>query len=135
MDIDQFTDDQLVAECRRRGLTVPDNLPAVGCLGQLVVSFDDFWKLYPRKVSKREAAKAWERLGPDQRQRALDVIPAHTTMWIKEGRGTATIPHASTWLNQWRFDDEINFVAPRSTTAVDNAHTRSAGVLGRLAQR
>jgi hypothetical protein len=38
--------------------------------------FDEFWKLYPRKVSKRVAQKIWERM-PKEEQEAAHVLCSH----------------------------------------------------------
>lgn len=104
-----LTDDELLCEIERRGL---------GSAGAVVLpdafdAFDEFWGRYPRKVGKKAARKAWERLDHDARLRAIEVIDEHTKVWWKEGRSTATIPHASTWLNGERWDDEIGYVPPR----------------------
>lgn len=71
--------------------------------------FDEFWSRYPRKVSKSEAMKAWAKLKPDEdlRDRIASAIAKQkeSTGWTKdEGR---FIPHASTWLNQRRWEDEV----------------------------
>lgn len=127
-----FSDGELLAECERRNL-IPSHLPATRTSAISIFGFEDFWQMYPRKVGKREAAKAWARLSVDQRRTAIATIEGHTWMWVQEGRGTAMIPHASTWLNAWRFDDEIGYVAPRGDSPVrESAHTRSADVLRNL---
>lgn len=69
--------------------------------------FVAFWREYPRKVAKRAAMKAWDKLAPQQRARAAQVIARHAEYWRKAGRSAETIPHAATWLNGWRFDDEL----------------------------
>jgi len=77
--------------------------------------FFEFWERYPRKVGRAAAIKAWCKLTPDAWAKALEVIDLHTQMWAAEGRGLDTIPHASTWLNGERWEDEVAFVAPRNT--------------------
>lgn len=66
--------------------------------------FDAFWSIYPRKVAKQAALKAWEK--------ALQVADAQT---ITEGarryaddpnRHPSYTAHPATWLNAHRWDDE-----------------------------
>lgn len=63
--------------------------------------FDDFWKLYPRKTAKKPAAQKWARMSKRDKQSALDHLrrkPYADT----EGQ---YIPHATTYLNQERWND------------------------------
>lgn len=69
--------------------------------------FTAFWAKFPRRVGKRDAMKAWERLTAPQRAKALEVIGAHVAYWQRAGRTAETIPHPATWLNGWRFEDEL----------------------------
>ena len=70
--------------------------------------FDAFWSAYPRKAAKSAAAKSWAKLkaSPDLQDAVmagLDRAKA-SRQWAKDGG--AFIPHASTWLNQRRWEDE-----------------------------
>lgn len=70
--------------------------------------FDSFWALYPRKVAKQDAAKAWAKLklknGDFERVLAALAVAKQSDQWSKDnGR---FIPHASTWLNGKRFEDD-----------------------------
>ena len=70
--------------------------------------FDDFWRLYPRKVAKGAARKEWERINPGQG--VQDQI-ARTLAWqVKspdwQAKGGKYIPHPRTWLHQERWEDE-----------------------------
>lgn len=64
-----------------------------------------FWALYPRKVGKGAAAKAWTSQRPD-----LDAVKVTLSWqvvspdWTKDGG--AFIPHPATYLNQRRWEDE-----------------------------
>lgn len=69
--------------------------------------FAAFWARFPRRVGKRDATKAWARLTDPQRAKALEVIERHVAYWQKAGRTSETIPHPATWLNGWRFEDEL----------------------------
>jgi len=70
--------------------------------------FDAFWSEYPKKVGKKDAKKAYEK--------ALKSTDAETmirAVQAQKGSGQWTrdngryIPNPSTWLNQGRWDDEI----------------------------
>jgi len=72
------------------------------------VSFDEFWKIYPRKVAKAKAYAVWKRIKPDEGllkeiMLALD-DQRKSEQWTKD-RGQF-IPHPATWLNQRRWEDE-----------------------------
>ena len=69
------------------------------------MNFDDFWKLYPRKVAKVVATRSWKRLTKKEVNKIEEVLPKQLKAWDK--KEIQFIPHAGTWLNQKRFDDEI----------------------------
>lgn len=64
--------------------------------------FDRFWELYPRKVGKIAARKAWEKItNPD------DVIEGVNRLLADPNRPSLEfLPHPSTWLNEGRWEDE-----------------------------
>ena len=74
------------------------------------MTFDDFWKLYPRKAGKGAARVAWGRKGIDnsrliQGRIALALAWQITSDQWRKQNGTF-IPYPATWLNQERWDDE-----------------------------
>ena len=76
--------------------------------------FDIFWREYPKKIGKGYAKKIWMKLKPSQEllEKMLSTLKAYkeTEQWKKE-RGKY-IPHPSTWLNQGRWEDEIETIRP-----------------------
>lgn len=72
------------------------------------MSFESFWKQYPRKVAKRTALKSWQKLNPVEQQLASEAIIKHIEYWKLKDTGAEYIPHASTWLNQGRWEDELD---------------------------
>lgn len=72
-------------------------------------SFEVFWAAYPLRRSKADALKAWVKLNPSEQLQAsiLKAIAQQSQGedWLKEGG--RFIPHASTWLNGKRWDDEV----------------------------
>lgn len=79
------------------------------CKTGTVKGFDEFWKLYPRKVGKDKALKAWQRLQMTEALYDLIVsaLAKHvvTPGWTKDNG--QFIPHAATWLNGKRWEDEV----------------------------
>ena len=70
--------------------------------------FDLFWKAYPKKVGKDAAYKAFAKRKPDEQLVKTMIASvrkqADTEQWKKDGG--QFIPHASTWLNEGRWQDE-----------------------------
>ena len=77
--------------------------------GESVVEFERFWKLYPRKVGKDKAEKAWAKLKVDtalfNRMGTALAAWSKSPDWTKDGG--QFIPHAATWLNGKRWEDEL----------------------------
>ena len=70
--------------------------------------FDEFWKEYPRKVSKGQAETTFKKIKPSEelvKTMILKVRELVKTNWAK--RDKDKIPHASTWLNAKGWLDEI----------------------------
>ena len=71
--------------------------------------FQEFWKLYPRKVGKGEACKQWLKLTMPQRKRVWlslrDHLPALKAQ-CDDPRGNFCA-HPATWLSQKRYDDQV----------------------------
>jgi len=70
--------------------------------------FEAFWTAYPRKVAKDHASKAYARLKPDEtlQRRILAALAAQVAseQWTRDGG--RFVPHAATWLNGRRWEDE-----------------------------
>ena len=91
------------------GFLIPDSLPPSPAPVVVEDLFPKFWKLYPRKVGKDKAEKAWAKLkvDPDLFDLMVKALGKQvlTPEWIKD-KGQF-IPHPSTWLNGKRWEDEI----------------------------
>lgn len=77
--------------------------------GKLPAGFEVFWAAYPRKEGKLAAARAFEKalkvLGtPDAAERLQRAAEAFGKACA--GKEPQYIPHASTWLNAGRWEDE-----------------------------
>ena len=70
------------------------------------VIFDDLWSIYPKKVGKGQARKAFNAA---LRKVDYDKIHAALIDYVKAstGKDKKYLPHLSTWLNGERWDDEL----------------------------
>lgn len=70
--------------------------------------FDAFWHVYPRKVGKDAARKAFEKRKPDDDllRIMIGAVKRQSKLpsWTKDGG--QFIPHPSTWLNEGRWMDD-----------------------------
>ena len=74
--------------------------------------FDKFWQAYPKKVSKKEAQKSWNKINPslelfEKILKALEIVK-QTGQWNTDNG--KFIPYPATWLNQERWTDEIKMM-------------------------
>jgi len=107
----QPNDNQVSTKCPHRLGKVSIGKVSIG--KQPTSSSDDgfgsFWKIYPKKVGKGAAEKAWEKQNPN-----LDVVVASieaqitSEQWQKDNG--QYIPNPATWLNQKRWEDELSSV-------------------------
>ena len=82
--------------------------------------FQEFWQVYPRKVAKRAAEKAYEKA---LRSAHHDDIMFGLSQQLPalEAKEKQYIPHAATWLNGERWLDE-----PEQITNADDRHADAA---------
>ncbi len=80
--------------------------------------FDRFWKVYPKKVGKGAAEKAFAKYKPTEEltETMIKAVEAakRSTAWLREGG--QYIPNPATWLNQRRWEDELT-EAPAVTSS------------------
>jgi DNA-binding transcriptional MocR family regulator len=83
--------------------------------------FEQFWKLYPNKASKKDARKAWEKLKPsaELQQTMLTALAQHrlSRAWLKDDG--QYIPQGSRWINGEKWNDVL---APASTSSSSAYH-------------
>lgn len=74
--------------------------------------FEEFWHIYPRKKGKGAAMQSFEKA---RKIASLDAIIQGVELLVREIKYLGTelqfVPHASTWLNQRRWEDDYE-VAP-----------------------
>ena len=68
--------------------------------------FDQLWSLYPRKVGKGQARKAFK--AASKKKDFYDLLPKLMDyVQTLEGKDKQFIPHLATWLNGERWEDEV----------------------------
>ena len=72
------------------------------------MNFADFYNLYPRKMAKKDAEKAWRALTLDEQTKALDALPNHLKYWKIKETLKDYIPYPASWLRAGRYDDELD---------------------------
>lgn len=85
-----------------------DNIPEI-------TYFEETWENYPRKVGKGAAKKAWMKAcnkihNWELRNAVFEYIDS------VNGKTKKFIPHLSTWLNQERWDDELEKEEPTTSS-------------------
>ena len=74
--------------------------------------FDEFWKIYPKRKSKGDAVKAWDKLKPDDHKQIichLNNRVGNDLQWSREGG--QFIPYPATFLNRKGWLDEWETLA------------------------
>jgi hypothetical protein len=120
-----------LVEAQRRGLSqvqAEDHEENRHARGQ---GFDEFWAIYPKKVARKDAMRAWDRMSTEQRFAALQSIPVHARYWLAGGTTRQYLPHAATWLNGERWTDELEMPEAPET---ERWWTTSSGIEAKARQ-
>lgn len=83
---------------------------------EIVPDFDTFWLLYPRHVAKANARKAWAKIDPALHVPIIESVAAWRPIW--NTKDPEYLPHAASWLNGERWEDEL----PRTAVSASSAH-------------
>lgn len=93
--------DDAVTPTPSRPVPTPNNTTAHAA------DFADWWTAYPRKIGKTAAAKAYTKARKTVDAATLTTGLANAVAaWQASRTEERFIPHASTWLNEGRWDDE-----------------------------
>ena len=101
--------------------------------------FDSFWRFYPRKAGKEAARKAWLKLRPDQH--IMQMIDDNVKERVEKGEwrkdNQSFILHASTYLNQKRWEDEVldQQTQTQTQTRTDPESIKSVPVMDKITDR
>tara|TARA_B110000858_G_scaffold187390_1_gene231636 strand:- start:68 stop:784 length:717 start_codon:yes stop_codon:yes gene_type:complete len=102
-----------------------------------VDDFDSFWKFYPRKASKDAARKAWIKLRPDVH--VMQMIADNVKERVEKGEwrkdNQSFILHASTYLNQKRWEDEVVDQQTQTQTRTNPDSMKSISVMEKITDR
>lgn len=100
-----------------------------------LATFDDFWTLFPKRIARKEAEKAWNRLTASDRIEALTALVAWRREWLKRGE-LQYVPNGATWLNGERWTDEIPVVstAAHASHVVATPPCSPSGARGQIPQ-
>lgn len=115
----------LEQESRREGEKKEKTLAQTDVRASLkLISFEDtFWPAYPRKVGKAAASKAWKKLTQSELDAVMEGLRRYkATEW--QGREIQFIPHASSWLNGRRWDDDLSPAHIPSTPRLEEGPRR-----------
>lgn len=74
--------------------------------------FNQFWEVYPRKVGKQAARKAFDKLPASVLPKLVPAVEAQKKSYQWTRDGGQYVPHPATWLNQGRWDDDPDPVQP-----------------------
>jgi len=72
------------------------------------MSFAIFYGLYPRKMARKDAEKAWNKLTPTEQSECLDAMPNYLKYWKIKETAKDYIPYPASFLNAQRWTDEID---------------------------
>ena len=88
--------------------------------------FSQFWDFYPRKAGKEAARKAWEKLQPNEELMTLIANNIKERIdkgeWRKDNK--SYILHASSFLNQKRWEDEVLEKQHEKSKSTDTAGSK-----------
>lgn len=69
-------------------------------------TWDLFWEMYPRRLARKEAERAWQRMTREDREAALEALVNWRRVWVTRGE-MQFVPYPATWLNGERWTDEL----------------------------
>ena len=101
--------------------------------------FDSFWTFYPRKAGKDAARKAWDKLRPEIP--IMQMIAENVKERVDKGEwrkdNQSFILHASTYLNQKRWEDEVvdQQTQTKPQTRIKPDSIRSTSLIDELTDR
>lgn len=71
------------------------------------VHFDAFWEVYPRSIAKKEAMKKFDKAVKDGANPQTIIDGAKAYAGSVAGKEQKYIAHPTTWLNQGRWEDQV----------------------------
>lgn len=80
----------------------------------IITIFENFWEIYPRKIWKPKALLSFKKI-KDQ-EKVIEGTKKWSEHWKESGTEMQYIPHPTTFLNQERYNDEVQEIhrAPKN---------------------
>ena len=72
------------------------------------MTFSVFYGLYPRKMARKDAEKAWKSMTTDEQEKAIEALPQHLKYWKIKETAKDYIPYPASWLRAGRYEDELD---------------------------
>lgn len=94
--------------------------------------FSRFWDVYPRRVAKKDARKAWAKLNPSPElvDRIVAALEWQVPAFKWDGVSADYAPYPASWLNDERWTDERRKAQRPQAQAGDAAMTVIETLLG-----
>ncbi|MBQ3045164.1 MAG: hypothetical protein IJD49_04355 [Clostridia bacterium] len=80
---------------------------------EIEAMFEEFWKEYPRKVNKVNSFKAFKKVCKDRKMLDSLLMALAQHKRTEQWKTASLIPHASTWLNGHRWEDDLTTLADK----------------------
>lgn len=72
------------------------------------MNFAVFYGLYPRKMARKDAEKAWKSMTTEEQEKAIEALPQHLKYWKIKETAKDYIPYPASWLRAGRYEDELD---------------------------
>ena len=72
------------------------------------MTFVVFYGLYPRKMARKDAEKAWKSMTTEEQEKAIEALPQHLKYWKIKETAKDYIPYPASWLRAGRYEDELD---------------------------
>jgi hypothetical protein len=72
------------------------------------MTFAVFYSLYPRKMARKDAERAWNKLTLAEQAECLEAMPNYLKYWKIKETAKDYIPYPASFLNAQRWTDEID---------------------------
>lgn len=92
------------------------------------MTFDEFYAMYPRKIARHSAVKAWGQVKNDH-EAIAEALPRHCQYWLATGMEKEFIPYPASWLRAGRCFDELEAPTQKRTQPEIAWWTTDQGVI------
>lgn len=99
------------------------------------IPFEDFYSLYPKKVSKKEAEKLWKKLPRETQEEILEVLPNWASYMLRERESKAQIMNPARFLRGEHWNDASEYCKAEGPSTADEVDTRKRLTFKELANR